>query len=111
MDNERREQLTKAARKSGLTQEAAEKVAERFINVGKCICPFCNYHRQFDQTPTPLPDGVPTGSVWSDEEQRWVHADVPTVSDGFGSTWGPCVRCGAPMQVVRPGKAQCSVCE
>jgi hypothetical protein len=45
-------------------------------NITICTCPFCNYHRQFDQTPTPLPDGVPTGSVWSDKEQRWVHPDT-----------------------------------
>ena len=33
-----------------------------------------------------------------------------TISDGFGSTWGPCPTCQGAMEVVRPGKAQCSKC-
>jgi len=34
---------------------------------------------------------------------------LATVSDGFGSTWpATCPRCGAPMQVVRPGDCRCS---
>ena len=33
-----------------------------------------------------------------------------TISDGFGSTWGPCPTCQGAMEVVRPGKAQCPKC-
>ena len=33
-----------------------------------------------------------------------------TISDGFGSTWGPCPTCQGAMEVVRPGKAQCTKC-
>lgn len=33
------------------------------------------------------------------------------IEDGFGSAWGSkCLQCGGKMEVVRPGKAQCSRC-
>ena len=40
------------------------------------------------------------------------EAPVPsgTITDGYGSTWGPCPTCQGAMEVVRPGKAQCTKC-
>ena len=32
-----------------------------------------------------------------------------TITDGFGNYWpAKCAKCGAPMQVLRPGDARCS---
>jgi len=42
----------------------------------------------------------------------WVPVATDTIEDGFGSVWSAtCPNCGGKtMQVVRPGKVQCSQC-
>lgn len=39
-----------------------------------------------------------------------VSTENQTISDGFGSSWEKKCACGNDMEVVRPGKAQCSRC-
>ena len=46
--------------------------------------------------------------IWEllDEVDKWI-------TDGFGNTWSStCLKCGKKtMEIVRPGKVQCSNCE
>ena len=45
------------------------------------------------------------------ELEEWKDgSSFNTITDGFGYTWGPCPTCQGAMEVVRPGKAQCSKC-
>ena len=38
-------------------------------------------------------------------------SDKKTIDDGFGNSWSAkCSECGGKMEVVRPGKVQCSKC-
>ena len=36
---------------------------------------------------------------------------MDTIEDGFGSVWTKCERSDCALEVVRPGKCQCSVCD
>jgi hypothetical protein len=68
---------------------------------------------------TELSDGSSVGMI--DEPGRlgyvnppadWLDADDHIIQDGFGNAWSKrCAQCGRlSMQIVRPGKAQCSHC-
>lgn len=70
----------------------------------------------------PLPE-TDFGSAWVDaycqavrdlnDSQQWVGVEEKeTIADGFGGVWSKqCPTCGEmTMQVVRPGKVQCSKC-
>lgn len=47
-----------------------------------------------------------------DDEIKEFVLDKNVIDDGFGTSWSKtCSRCGMPsMEVVRPGKAQCTHC-
>lgn len=42
-------------------------------------------------------------------EDQWKIAT--TLDDGFGNVWAKCDRADCQLQIVRPGKVQCSRCE
>lgn len=42
------------------------------------------------------------------EERQHAKKNVPVVDDGFGSVWEGCDDSRCDIQVVRPGKVQCS---
>lgn len=65
-----------------MQQVEALKAENKTLREQPCVCPFCNYHRQFDEDVTTLPEGVPVGSVWNQKEQRWVHPDAQEQSGG-----------------------------
>jgi hypothetical protein len=49
------------------------------------------------------------GYEWPEGWVEWQDDD--TTDDGFGNVWGPCPEHGCKMQVVRPGKAVCPMCD
>jgi len=61
--------------------------------------------------------GSTVSAIVPDENGEWVRYDevhdqlarIEQSDDGHGPAW--CDGCGAPLQVVRPGKHQCSWCE
>ena len=45
------------------------------------------------------------------ELEEWKDgSSFNTITDGFGSTWGPCPGCGQKMDIIRPGQVQCPKC-
>jgi len=59
--------------------------------------------------PTPNSLVVDRHAAASDSSGAAVFPDV--LDDGFGNTWARCSRSPCELEIVRPGKVQCTYCE